>query len=109
MQGLFEAVNGHVAAVGMRIDVPKTKVMSALIPGEQHQVVLLDYGPLEEVDQFKHFGSMFVKHEEIRSRINLARSAFSRLQSCLWSRRVQIVESTRQRCDRLCSTFARHG
>ncbi len=25
--------------------------------------------------------------EEIRSRINLARSAFSRLQSCLWSRR----------------------
>ncbi len=25
--------------------------------------------------------------EEIRSRINLARSAFSRLQSCFWSRR----------------------
>ncbi len=36
-------------------------------------------------------GSMFVANgqgtEKIRSRINLARSTFSRLQSCLWSRR----------------------
>ncbi len=69
----------------------KTKVMSALIPDEQHQAVLLDGEPLEDVDKFKYIGSMFVANgqgtEETRSRINLARSAFSRLQSCLWSRR----------------------
>ncbi len=33
MQGLLEAVNCYAAAVGMRISVSKTKVMSALIPG----------------------------------------------------------------------------
>ncbi len=44
-----------------------------------------------DVVKFKYLGPMFVANgqgtEEIRSRINLARSAFSRLQSCLWSRR----------------------
>ncbi len=35
MQGLLEAVNRHAAAVGMRISASTTKVMSALIPGEQ--------------------------------------------------------------------------
>ncbi len=35
MHGLLEAVNRHAAAVGMRINASKTKVMSALIPGEQ--------------------------------------------------------------------------
>ncbi len=47
--------------------------------------------PLEDVDKFKYLGSMFVANdqdtEEIRSRVNLARSTFSRLQSYLWSRR----------------------
>ncbi len=79
MQGLLEAVNAS-----------KTKVMSALIPGEPRQAVLLDGETLEDVERFKYLGSMFVANgqgtEEIRSRINLARSAFSRLQSCLWSR-----------------------
>ncbi len=75
----------------MCINVLKTKVMSALIPGEQRQAVLLDGKPLEDIGKFKYLGAMFVANgqcnEEIRSRINLARSAFSRLQSCLWSRR----------------------
>ncbi len=35
MQGLLEAVNRHDAVVGMRINISKTKMMSALIPGEQ--------------------------------------------------------------------------
>ncbi len=65
----------------MRINASKTKVMSALIPGEQRQAVLLDGEPSEDVDKFKYLGSMFVPNgqgtEEIRSRINLARSAFS--------------------------------
>ncbi len=39
-QGLFEAVNRHAAAVSMRINASKTKVMSALISGEQRQAVL---------------------------------------------------------------------
>ncbi len=65
--------------------------MSALIPGEQRQAVLLDGEPLEDVKRFKYLGSMFVANGqgtvEIRSRINLARFAFSRLQSCLQSLR----------------------
>ncbi len=65
--------------------------MSALIPGEQRQAVLLDGEPLEDVDKVKCLNSMFVANsqvtEEIRSRINFARSAFFRLQSCFWSRR----------------------
>ncbi len=36
------------------------KVMSALIPGEQRQTVLLQGEPLEDVDKFKYLGSMFV-------------------------------------------------
>ncbi len=82
------------------INASKTKVMSALIPGEQRQAVLLDREPLEDVDKFKYLGSMFVANgqgtEEIRSRINLARSAFSCLQSCLWSRH-EISLSTKGR------------
>ncbi len=65
--------------------------MSALIPGERRQAVPLDGEPLEDVDNFKYFGSMFVANglgtEEVKGRIDLARCAFSRLQSCLWSRR----------------------
>ncbi len=85
MQGLLDAVNRHAAAVGMRINASKTKLMSALVPDEQRLAVLLDGEPLEDVEKFKYLGSMFVANgqgtEEIR--INLARSAFSCLQSCL--------------------------
>ncbi len=64
--------------------------MSALIPGEQRQAVLLDGEPLVDVEKLKYLGSMFVANgqgtEEIYSGNNLARSAFYRLQTCLWSR-----------------------
>ncbi len=64
--------------------------MSELIRGEQRLAVLLHGEPLEDVDKFEYLGSVFVANgqgtEEIRSRIYLARSAFSRLQSRLWSR-----------------------
>ncbi len=80
MQGLLEAVNCHAAAVGMRINASKTKVLSALIHGDQR---------LEDVDKFKYLGSMIVANGQgtggIRRRINLARSAFTHLQSCFWS------------------------
>ncbi len=68
--------------VGMHMNASKTDVMSALIPGEQRQAVLLDSEPLDDVDKFKYYQGT----EEIRSRINLARPAFPRLQSCLWWR-----------------------
>ncbi len=61
--------------------------MSALIPGDQRQAVLLDGENLDDVEKLKFLGSMFVANgqgtEEISSRINLARSAFSRMQSSL--------------------------
>ncbi len=60
MQGLLEAVNCHATAVVMRINASNTKVLSALIPGEQRQAALLDGEPLEDVDKFKYLGSMFV-------------------------------------------------
>ncbi len=42
MQSLLEALNRHAAAVDTSINASKIKVMSALIPGEQRQAVLLD-------------------------------------------------------------------
>ncbi len=50
MQGLLEAVNRRAAAVGMCIKASKAKVMLVLIPGKQHQAVLLNGEPLEGVD-----------------------------------------------------------
>ncbi len=65
--------------------------MSALIPGEQRQAVLLDGETLEDVDEFKYLGSMFVANgqgtEEIKGGTNFARFTFFHLQSCLKSRR----------------------
>ncbi len=81
--------------------------MSALIPGEQRQDVLLDGEPLEDVAKFNYLGSDFVANgqsaEGIRSRINLARSAFSHLHSCLWSRR----EISLRKKSRVCQTVVR--
>ncbi len=64
-------------------------VMSARIPIEQYQAVLLGGSPLENVDKFEYLGPMCVENgqgtEEIKCRINLACSAVSLLQSHLWS------------------------
>ncbi len=46
MQSLLETVN-----ISMHINASKTRVMSSLIPAEQHQAVLPDCEPLEEVDK----------------------------------------------------------
>ncbi len=76
MQGLLEAVNRHAKAVGMHINASKTRVMPALIPGEQRQAVLLDGEPLEDFDKLKYLGSLFIANgqetEEKWSRSNLA-------------------------------------
>ncbi len=78
MQGLLEAVNRHVAAVGLRINASKTKVMPAVIHSEQRQTILLEDEPLEVIYKFKYIGSMFIANcqgtEEIRNRNYLASS-----------------------------------
>lgn len=84
----------------MRINAAKTKVMTALLPPEAQQPILLDGTPLEMVDHFTYLGSSFVPNgqggDEIERRINLARVAFNRLQKCLWSRR-EIALRTKSR------------
>ncbi len=60
MQGLLQAADRHAAIIGMCINASKAKVMSALIPGEQRQVGLLDGEPVEDIEKFKYLGSMFV-------------------------------------------------
>ncbi len=42
MQGLLEIVRHHTAAVSIRINAPKMKVVSAPIADEQRQAVLFD-------------------------------------------------------------------
>ncbi len=54
----------YACDIGFCINVSKTKVMLALIPGEQCQAALLDGEPLEDVR----------RTEEIK--INLVRSSF---------------------------------
>ncbi len=82
MQGLLEAVNRQAAAVGMRINA--SKVMSALILGEQRQTAMFIVESLVDVDKFNYLGSMFVVNgqgpTEIRSSSNLTHSAFPRLE-----------------------------
>ncbi len=58
LQTLVEDVNRRAAAVGMRINAPITKVMSAFIPGDQRQAFLLDGEHLEGVGIFKYIGSV---------------------------------------------------
>ncbi len=65
--------------------------MPTLSPGELCKAVVLVGEPLDDFDKLKYLGSIFIANDqgakETRSRINLARFAFSDLQSCLWSRR----------------------
>ncbi len=88
MQGLLEAVNHHAAVVCMRTNASKTKVISVLILVSG---VKLDGEPLKDAYRFKYPGFIFIVNgqntEDIRSKINFARSAFSHLQSSYWSRR----------------------
>ncbi len=79
MQDPPKTVNHHTVAFAMHIDELKTRVMSALIPGEQRQAILFDDEPLEDVD----FASMFIASGQGAKEINLVRNTFSRLQSYL--------------------------
>ncbi len=67
MQSLLETVNRRAAAVDVRISASKTKFMTVLIPGEQHQIVLHDCEPLEDIGKLNNRQVT----EGIGSRINL--------------------------------------
>ncbi len=56
----YREIQGLLEAAGMRMSASKTKVMSALTPGEQRQTVLLAGEPLKDVDKFKYLGSMLI-------------------------------------------------
>ncbi len=75
--------------------------------------IQVDGKPLEFVDKFKCFGSMFDANgqgtEEIRRRINLACSAFSRLQSCPWSRREISLRTTGKVYQTLVRSISLYG
>ncbi len=83
----------------MHMNASKTKVMSAFVPGGQHQVGLLDDEPLEDADNSQTSVFFFANAhgtEKIRSRINLVRSTFSCLKSRLCLRR-EILLRTKDR------------
>ncbi len=60
MQGLVEVVRYHTAAVSIRINPPKMKIVSVPIADEQRLAVLFDSLSLENVAMFKYLGSMFI-------------------------------------------------
>ncbi len=76
--------------VGLRINMSKTKVLSAYLDSLLHQVVNVGDELLEEVLSFKYLGASFTAtvqaFGEIKARINVAWVAFDRLQPSLWSR-----------------------
>ncbi len=85
-------VRRYAAAVGMCIYASKTKMLLATIPEEQHHAGLLDSEPLEDFDSFNCLGAMFLARAPTTSAAGkIVRSAFSRLQSCLWSPREPLL------------------
>ncbi len=76
------------AAVGLRINAAKTKVLSAQVAASQQRQLFLKVVPLEEVASFTHLGASFTAtgqaEQEIESPINSARLAFNCLHTALW-------------------------
>lgn len=90
IQMVLNRIQEKAAAIGMRINASKTKILSAGIPQAERSSVTLNGETLEETDSFKYLGCTFIGTgqgmNEIETRINAARAAFCRLQRRLWSR-----------------------
>lgn len=90
IQTVLNRIQEKAAAIGMRINASKTKILSAGIPQAERSSVTLNGETLEETDSFKYLGCTFIGTgqgiNEIEARINAARAAFCRLQRRLWSR-----------------------
>ncbi|MDY6930075.1 MAG: reverse transcriptase family protein [Pseudomonadota bacterium] len=100
VQQAINDVNRFSQGVGLRINIAKTKVLTALVPDDQHTAITIDGEPLEEVDSFIYLGSKCIPtgqgFADIDRRISLARSTFACLQKGLWSRR-EISTRTKSR------------
>lgn len=83
--------------VGLSINTSKTKVLSALVPADQRNIISLEGEPIEEVDSFAYLGSKCTAtgqgFSDIERRISLARHVFSSLQRNLWSRQEVSVKT----------------
>ncbi len=81
-------------------------------PGTQHTINLGGV-PLEEVESFRYLGSSFTAtgqaKDEISGRIGLARSAFARLKSALWSRREISLKTKGRIYEALIRTILLYG
>ena len=100
VQAALSKVHATAAAVGLRINTAKSKVLRSLIPADDWQPLSLEDVDLEDVESFVYLGSTMVPTgqgvAEVERRIGAARSAFGRLRRCLWSRR-EITSTTKGR------------
>ncbi len=68
----------------------KTKVLSAQMNPSSRGTITLDVVPSEEVSSFKYRGASFTATRQavgkLAATVNLARAAFNRLHTSLWSR-----------------------
>ncbi len=113
VQDALDNIDRFAKVVGRRIDASKTKVMSTQPrPGTQHTINLGGM-PLEEVESFKYLGFSFTAtgqaKDEISGRIGLARSAFARLKSALWSRRDISLKTEGRSYEALIRTIYLYG
>ncbi len=100
VQETLEGIERYAAAVGLRIDAAKTKVLSAQVANSQQRQLFPEGVPLEEVAAFKYLGASFIASGQtvqgIESRINSVQMAFNRLHTAMWSRR-EISHKTKSR------------
>ncbi len=82
----------YMKAVAVHLNMWLTNLhldLRNFVVGMERHAILLDGNPLAYFYKFNNLRLTLVANgrrtEEIRSRINLERSIFSRLQSCLWS------------------------
>ncbi len=117
VQSLLEVVNCHGAAVGMRINVPKNKLMSALSPGEQCQAVPLDGEPLGMLPNSRISSrclSQMARAPKMSEAELILLVPNSLAYNPVFGRGakyhcVRRAGSTRQKCAQSYSTVARHG
>ncbi|BHF78953.1 hypothetical protein SprV_0602207000 [Sparganum proliferum] len=91
LHSMVSRVNEVAKSVGLSINAGKTKVFSSCIPDQEKAPLGIDGCQLEEVDSFKYLGARLLPNgqskDDIVSRIDAARWAFSSLRKCLWNRR----------------------
>ncbi|XP_029653604.1 uncharacterized protein LOC115226720 [Octopus sinensis] len=76
--------------IGMKVNASKTKFLTPGFAPTGKTPIVLNGDILEEAESFKYLGAILTAtgqgEADIKTRINLARQAFNRLNSRLWSR-----------------------